>query len=903
MRFQRIRLKNYIGIFNGMELHEINIDLSKCIHKILVIKGDNGAGKTTLFDALHIFPDHNDKIIDKEQGEKELWISDGDISYNILIIHPVQKDGSRAQTKAYIKKMIDNTFVELNDNGNISSFKDIISEELGLDPNFISLSQLSSANRGLADKSPAERKKYVALLLNSIEVYNNINKVMCKRSSVFKSMINSLVSKIDNIGDEEKLKLSLCSIENRINVMLNNKDLLIKKLSESESIIKIIDPDTSIQTLYDSICTELESLNDRINKNSTFIDNLYEVLNINDLNIEGILNIYNTIKDNINSLTAENYAKELYIKNLLSDRESEARDIQLKTQRLKSIQSECNFIELENTIKANENKIKEYENIFNSIGVTDALSISKNEYIIGLNTLKEIKETVDIFKSTMEYEVIQTSIDYIRCEINPMENINVLEQQIDDINKTILDKSTKYSQYSSMVDKMSSLNMRPNECKLDDCPFIKEALEISKLDPENNIKKLSKDISDCNKELERVKNDKSKQELILSCIQYINILIRNINNNSTILTKLPNGIIFSDKDVFLNRLYDGDNFDSINDIYKYIEYANIFEEYKLTKDILYKLKVDYNVYKSKNDIIDELMNDIENISNKLNSITSNIENNNKELFESKKKIQEYNDLLVKYDNLITAYNTNKLLKDKKQELKSQFNSIKSNMIKIKENIDNINNINCSINNISAEIKPLMDERDKMKFGLSMLQQYKSEYTIYNEKYRYIETVKKYSTPTKDGIQLLFMKLYMGKTLNMANELLSLLFDGEFMLGQYVINTDEFRIPCIGSGLPHDDISSMSTSQVCMISMILSYTLSRQSSAKYDILKLDEIDGGLDSINRAQFIQLLDKISPEQTIMISHNSELDLSNTDLIILKDTTNESYNGNIIYRYQNNY
>ena len=104
-----------------------------------------------------------------------------------------------------------------------------------------------------------------------------------------------------------------------------------------------------------------------------------------------------------------------------------------------------------------------------------------------------------------------------------------------------------------------------------------------------------------------------------------------------------------------------------------------------------------------------------------------------------------------------------------------------------------------------------------------------------------------------------------------------------------INENEFRIPCVSNGLIHDDISSMSTAQKCMISMILSFSLLYQSSTKYNIIKLDEIDGGLDSINRPYFITLLDKLMSmlkcEQAFIISHNSELDDTSCDVILLKD------------------
>ena len=146
---------------------------------------------------------------------------------------------------------------------------------------------------------------------------------------------------------------------------------------------------------------------------------------------------------------------------------------------------------------------------------------------------------------------------------------------------------------------------------------------------------------------------------------------------------------------------------------------------------------------------------------------------------------------------------------------------------------------------------------------------------------------------------------MGKIIALANELLGLLFQGQFAIQPFVINETEFRIPCLGNGYLNDDISSMSSAQVSMISMILSFSLLHHSSTRYNIIKLDEIDGPLDYNNRLFFIDVLNNImnimGTEQCIMISHNSELQVDNSDVILLKhDTSNTDYmRGNIIWSY----
>ena len=144
---------------------------------------------------------------------------------------------------------------------------------------------------------------------------------------------------------------------------------------------------------------------------------------------------------------------------------------------------------------------------------------------------------------------------------------------------------------------------------------------------------------------------------------------------------------------------------------------------------------------------------------------------------------------------------------------------------------------------------------------------------------------------------------MNKILSTANQLLALLFNGTFVLQNFIVNETEFRIPIIGEGLLHDDISSMSSAQKALISMIISFSILQQSSTKYNIITLDEIDGPLDNINRFAFINLLDNLMSilhcEQAFIVSHNNELDTSMCDIISLKNDSNESVNGNIIWTF----
>lgn len=901
MKFIYIKLINYIGIYNGLGLHELEIDLSKAIHKITMIRGKNASGKSTLFNALHPMYDSNDNFIPQLDAHKYINIFHNDIIYKIHFSHLVKQNGERDTTKAYIKKYLNNEIEDLNPNGNVTSFKEILYNEFSLDPNYIALSSLGSENRGLADRKPAERKKMVSSIINSLVVYNDIYKTLTKRSSIFKAMINNLSSKIDSIGDEEKLKSSLISLENRLNNIMNEKDDVVDKISSFKSTVKLIDPNGTIQDTYNQIYNDINNYNNMYSNINIDINKYFNILQLEeDISYNEVINRYNVLKDESNQLYTDIQVMESNISILLKERETLLSDIQIKKQKLNSLQSDYNIEEIKANISKYLNDIVEYNNIIAKIGLID-LDISKDEYIIGLNTLKDIKNIIDIFKSNMNLHTIEKSIEYVKN--NNFPDIDIVDNEINNINNNIKQQESLYQKFSTIKDISEKIKLRPIECKIDKCVFIKDSLDAFNQNPDDNMNKINKTLLEYNNLLNTKLEEKQNIKDIIDCINYLNTILRSIDNYSRIFKKLKVGQNFCSKDAVLNMILKGYNFDIINEVYAYIDYANIIDEYKSKVNLLTEMKSQLNLYDSKYEIIRDLNNDINIIKTKADNITNNINTLREKIDHSKINYSSTKSNIETYDILIKKMNDKMNIESKKIELVSQFNAIKSSMVSIKQSLDGIDEYNSKLNNINSQIAPLIEDRDKIKYGLSILKQYKEELITYNTKYEKIEIIKKYSSPNK-GIQTLFMELYMNKILNMSNELLSLLFDGEYILCPFIINENEFRIPCIGAGLQNDDISSTSCSQKAMMGLVINAALLCQSSSKYNILKLDELDSGLDTSNRLQFIYTLNRISEilniEQIFLISHNSEIDLSDCNIIQFKKVDGESIsNGNIIYEY----
>jgi DNA repair exonuclease SbcCD ATPase subunit len=205
------------------------------------------------------------------------------------------------------------------------------------------------------------------------------------------------------------------------------------------------------------------------------------------------------------------------------------------------------------------------------------------------------------------------------------------------------------------------------------------------------------------------------------------------------------------------------------------------------------------------------------------------------------------------------------------------------------------------------LDPINEQKKTIDSQILLLESYNKEYQDYSMKFDVIDKLRKYSSPTAGGIQSLFMSLYMNKTLDLANQLLGMIFQGQYRLLEYIINQDEFRMPFIGNGLTVDDISNGSTSQVCIMGMIINLVLLNQASTKYNITRLDEIDGGLDAYNRYMFVDVLNNIinilNIDQLFIISHSVESALSNVDVIQLSpipEYDNVFTGANVIYTYK---
>lgn len=891
-----IRLIGYVGIFNGVGVKDLYIDFSKSNKGLFIIIGDNGSGKSTLLDSLSPLPDDNKCFIKQEKAEKILNIRHGEINYRIHCIHGVNNKGERENTKVYFYKYLeDGTELNLNPNGNVTSYKETLFDEFTLDANFLALSALSSTNKGIGLMTGGERKKYVNSIISNLVTYNTIYKVLCKRSNIFKSMVNNISNKISSLGDRQKLELTLASLENRINIMLNDKDKFNIELATYKSKLELLDPNNSIQNSYDNILAKINEINNSyINIDNDIKKTLTNNFNLSEDTTPDQLVLYNNdINNKYSDLEVKIRVEETNINNLFNNRENESKLIQDKIAKLDSIKLGINDSNvLMKTITDLKKDIDNNVSLLNNIGISEDSDISKEEFITGINILNNIRDTIISYKSDKDYGMLKEAFEFIKSN-NVFHNV---ESELNNLKNDRYNLSLKYNKYCDMEKSLTVLEKRPDNCMIPTCAFIKSALDNKLILDKESSEDVNNQISILDNSIIDLEYIKAHEDELKQYVNTINNVIRDIKIQSSILNKLPLDMdMFYNMDTLESMIIGGYQFPEIKVLYENIQYADLIKIVKDQKVQLNILEQEFELHKNKYTMIENMTVQINELNDKINIIRNSIDTKQKEISNYKDELSALNTLKICFNNIMGLYTQRKELDNKKNELLSIFNNIKNDMYIIKQSLDNINTTTDKIEYINKELTPILQDRDTIKFNLSRLKEYEDELEMFNKKYQKVETIKYYCSPSKDGIQNVFIELYMNKTLQLTNEILSMLFNGDFMIDDFIINDKDFNIPVVGNGIMNDDISSMSNAQISMISMIISFVILYQSSSKYNIIKLDEVDAPLDSKNRLQFTFVLEKIREilkiEQTIMITHNNETNYSDASLIIFNTDEHDKY------------
>ena len=877
MRITYIRLENYIGIYNGRGDEVLEIDLSQNMNPIVIIRGTNGSGKSTLLKSLTPINDDSNAIVPGVTGRKVIRYLHNGITYEIEYVHPIDKEGKRKQTRGQVYKYGPNGKEELNPTWNVSSAKDIIYSLFNLDSNFLALSQLSSEDRGLADKRPAERKSFVSSIISGIEAYNAMYKIISKKHSMYKSLIQSLTAKINRIGNKEDLDLRYNTITKQVSQAISDRDASIQRIAmlraklDENNAEKLLEEYTKIRDRYE------------LNKKERVLltNSLSQYYKDRTANIYTVEERATFIRDEEMELS-ENKAKLPQWEESYKTASNEYSSCELK---IADINTEINKKKsrLETFIDADfsEEELGRYNDAVDNLKAIES-DISKLDYSIDnkseYDRLKELFDMMNNFSYAImdRYEFItREDVDTLVTRNSSFyENtLGTITKEIEECTKERISTEADIGFYESLVDKTKNLELKPKDCKFTDSVFIVEAIEAEKKKPKDALVKLADKLKKLEDELKELNDNLHLTNEAKSFMDKLEALQVVFESNTSYLSKIGADGIWKG---FIESITNNTTAKFLEEyIYRATNSYNLLEAKESVSKIVDSLKESAIKYNANKTIIDEINGDIERMESERKGYEI-------DLNVAYEKMGNYSALRDEYDCLIREAETNLPHLDKIQEIDLEMRELEKKADESKAKRDLIKELNAKILEESAiaerckdNYNELIAQRDDIAHNKILIDEYHKEMQEYTDNYERIEAIKYYVSPNT-GIQTIFIGAYMNDIMVKANELASCIFGGEFVIQPFVINETEFRIPCLGSGLMNDDISSMSTSQICMLSMIISFAILANASTDYNILKLDEIDGGLDTENRIQFITLLGNlismVGCEQCFLISHNME-------------------------------
>ena len=893
MRLLRLRLENYIGIYNGMGLSSIEIDFSKCIHKVLIIKGDNGTGKSTIFKALTPLADSSiDYIPDKTAIKEIAYETDFQTILNIKY-ESLVKDGIRRPTKCYLNRLNpDGSIENLNPSNNITTAKEVIYDILGIDDNFITLSQLSANKKGLGGLKPSERKRYVNSIISSLAAFNSIHKLITTKSTVLKSIIDSYVTKLSQIGNiaivEDAIKKDTAALQE----LDNKKNGLISEIATIKAELSRLDSSGNFLDDYKNLSMRKIILEKEIRDLPDIEEYSEEKL----IQYEKDMAKYEANEEMLSSRAKELLDEESKINNNITE----------LTIKLDSLYNKEHMDDLNSKIESTKKELESYKPYFHLFKTYK--DISEQDY-------ETVKLVIEKFNSTVE-NIFQTYSETVRKEsmnslrtgkkeviLDHTEILSGLEKQLEDLR-------TEKRDVEFLNNRSKDYNKIPDDCNhKSDCPFIKDVVEAKNaLRSRHSLYSLSTKINSTLDAIESAKNLAEDNMIKTQCLYEMKSILEYIQSMSKIIRKFPGT----------------ESLDSINTLYHNIEYGiglnfesvDKYQEFKNISTIVSALEDDLHSYESAKEKLISANAEIRILQEKIDTDLKNLSTIRDSKLSIFAEIEKIRSSKMEIEMVLDSIRYAKINKAKFEEVSVELNEITNKIESMEKNTVLIKDLTDKLNRRASELSALQNTDlpalnkaiEENKYRMVLFEQYMRDSQEYAAKYNEVQMIKKYTSI--HGIQTVYMSVFMNSILNTTNTLLRLLFGGRFALQPFIINENEFNIPCADSeGRVREDISLMSDSQLSMISMLISFVLLRNSSNRYNIIKLDEVDDNLDSMNRIQFSILIEQIMNDlgfdQCLIISHNNELDLSNTDIVILKMESQEMidslYNsgGNIVFSY----
>ena len=871
MKLLKLILENFKNISTGMSKNRIEIDWTNTDKVLSMLLGPNGSGKTSIASECHPFASSGDTrtgslVPDNGTAYKQVDILHDNSMF--IVKHHYKNNGTSTTVKSFISK----DGVELNPNGNVRSFKDVVEKELEVTEDLLVLMRLGSNMTNLISMSSTKRKKYSVELLKDLDVYG----IMYKNCNEHYRQLKTLIS--DSVRKKDKLNITDINVESD-KVMAMNKD------RDSKSVY--------MQNLYTDIEMKKKSIDD--------IDK--EISDYGDIDYKSKIM---EIKSNIKS-----------IRNRLDNSDLIVGDIEENIGRVETVINDLNM-----KLQMNRLKVDEQFNSLNTLytlktNLEQSLScMSDREYSkIQEYKLDLEKKKINLAKRVDGYDKKYTK-EYVMKRINVLDNINNMIVDItsnSDLTSvqnvcSMISRNVNVAMYvksnlSKLDSKISSTNVAierlksnggsnvhiiftPDSCREKRCPY--------KMFYDDTTAKSSDSINKLYNELNVLYNKKEAFESEWNIYNSLNKIKSYVLKEKDTLADIPTYKKAVDFQVVMLSISNNIPIYNEDNLVRVLDDIDQYEDYLDICDKIINVNKELDILKDNRDTV-------ENITNSLNDINANIDTKEKDIQKIKDIIDidvselDKNEKLL--DNIISTRDMILELVENNKDLNkyiTDYNHIlllRAKKDKIQRDIVHIGK---QYEYVSNQIRILDTDIKQREFNIKSFGELTENIDGYMKEFKKVEIIRE-SLSSNKGLQVLFVQMYFGGCLDIMNELMDIAFD-HIKITSFDINENDFLIPYTRKGVMISDISKTSQGEQSLISVILSLTFMIKACSAYNIIILDEIDAPLDTKNRAIFLEVLNrlikKIKAQSVIVISHNNNYDNYPANLIF---TDKSNMNGNM--------
>ena len=856
MKILYLKLTNFINIVTAFNTETIEIDFSKSNNNVVLLTGPNGSGKTSILSCLHPFPTNgnmdvrsdNPIIVPRENGYKEIHISDGDDLY--VIQHFYTRNSDKHIIKSYIQK----NGVELNENGNVTSFKEIVEKELGLEQDYMKLTRLGSNVTNFIDMKRQERKNFTGKIISEADIYLSYHKKIMADKNKVNIQINhtsDLIRRLQ-VDDLGELKKAQKSLQHQI-------EDLTSKIEKANSELSVLQ-----YQLND--CGDIPAMRERIQEKEKELKHIQKALaRASEIKIS-ISTLKSMIEEaKIAILKAKSALDTSVITRtgILNQLDSIANEIDSIRREIARIEDDQNVKDMEANIELLRETIRRRAKESGISGYVRPCSKAEMEDLI-----KMLDKCMDILLSTYELGKgpIQKAVSFFHTKTDIEKYTRENKEKIKRNKMQSLCEQV-YAEISKDIGLLGPDCKNPSGCRVYD--FYQRIYEYATQAPDkviedetflaytkmayNNIQTVLKYLRDYHDIFEKMPECIKDQFLM-----------------NTVLTHICNMEWIYDKDIIFHEL------GLITD--DELQDADL-EELSRQKSMLaqYK-KANSNIEYFQNKL-EDLINSRTTLMGQLDEVKETINSLNREIAEKEASVSDYEDMVIAMEH--------------EDEVETEFNDLKSKLTLASQLSLQIREKTSILNDLQFRKNKMSKTHQDNEFRIENYKRYKKDLDELSSKFTDLEYLAR-ALSSREGIPLIFIQAYLKDIKDVANQLLDVVYDGDLHLEDFEITADEFGIPYSTKGTTVKDVIYASQGERSFISLALSFALTYKSISKYNIMLLDEIDATLDISNREKFLHVLemqiDMIHAEQVFVISHNDMFNAYPVDIVDTRNRTSSN-------------